>query len=96
MLTANDKPQDVVRRARAALAVSQARFGLSLGCSQGVVSKYEKGTVMPSACTLMQCVHILRDLVPGSVHSAEDPWEAVRQAMAQLSIAIAIAQRESR
>ena len=96
MLSAGDKPQDVVRRTRAFLGLSQARFGLILGCSQGVVSKYEKGTVMPSAEALMQCLHILQGYAQGSEGHALDPWDAVRQAMAQLSIALAIAQRESR
>lgn len=96
MLTAGDRPQDVVRRARACLGLSQAAFGSILGCSQGVVSKYEKGTVMPSADSLMQCLHILHGHAQGAISHPGDPWEAVRQAMAQLSIALAIAQRESR
>jgi hypothetical protein len=51
---------------------------------------------MPSADSLMQCLHILHGHAQGAISHPGDPWEAVRQAMAQLSIALAIAQRESR
>lgn len=51
---------------------------------------------MPSAEALMQCLHILQGYAQESEGHALDPWDAVRQAMAQLSIALAIAQRESR
>jgi len=93
MPTQSDKPKDYVRRARAILGLSQASFGLIIGCSQGVVSKYEKGTVNPSAETVMQCMHILQSRARGSIEPTGDPWEAVRQAMTELSIAIALAQQ---
>ncbi|WP_158636367.1 helix-turn-helix domain-containing protein [Aerolutibacter ruishenii] len=50
---------DLVGRARRKLGLKQGQFGVRLGKSQGVVSRYEKGEVEPPGEVMMHCMHIL-------------------------------------
>ncbi|MEZ2416369.1 multiprotein-bridging factor 1 family protein [Luteibacter sp. RCC_6_2] len=82
---------DIIKQARTKSGLSQGDFGHTLGKSQGVISRYEKGTVTPPGDVLMHCMNILR----GDVHppSANDPgndpgWDTVMAALDSLSSAI--------
>ncbi|TPD95128.1 helix-turn-helix domain-containing protein [Stenotrophomonas maltophilia] len=59
---------DLVARARRKLGLKQGQFAVSLGKSQGVVSRYEKGEVEPPGEVMMHCMHIL-----ASVSVVADP-----------------------
>lgn len=87
---------DLVRRARSKTGLSQGDFGHALEKSQGVISRYEKGTVTPPGNVLMHCMHILGGAMQAPATS--DPgWDAVLAALDSLSSAIRrMQQREAR
>lgn len=72
-------------------------FGNLIQRSQGIVSKYEKGVVQPNGDTLMHCLNILSTHKGASVPVLTDEgWQAIHQAMAQLSAALAALEQRSR
>lgn len=52
-----NKIKDIVRKARGEM--SQADFSKKIGKSQGLLSKYERGTANPPAETIEKCMKIL-------------------------------------
>lgn len=78
---------DLVKQARSKMGLSQGDFGHTLAKSQGVISRYENGTVTPPGDVLMHCMHILGG--NGQAPAAADPgWDAVLAALDSLSSAI--------
>lgn len=55
------EPSHIVRRARKKLQLNQSDFAVSIGKSQGVLSRYESGKVNPPVDIIMRCMHILDD-----------------------------------
>jgi predicted transcriptional regulator len=56
----NPRTAVLVRSARHRLGLNQGDFAAKIGKSQGVVSRYERGSVDPPGAVVMQCMHILR------------------------------------
>ncbi|GHD68913.1 hypothetical protein GCM10007164_11210 [Luteimonas padinae] len=81
------KPSELVSAARSLLGLSQRDFGRQLGKSQGLISKYESGHVVPPAAVVIHCMHILE--WQGGVRSGPlEGWDDVRKALAQLQRAL--------
>lgn len=96
MSTHTLRSSDVIRQARSYLGLSQQDFGELIQRSQGVVSKYEKGTVRPNGDILIQCMNIIdAHLVPLGPLAVKDGWQAVHRAMAQLSAALSAVQQQA-
>ena len=79
---------ELVTAARAKTKLSQREFGERVGKSQGLISKYESGSVAPPANVIIHCMNIL----DGRIHDADPAhggWEAVQVALAQLQKALA-------
>ena len=62
------KIRNIIREARGTM--SQAEFARRLGKSQGLISKYERGSVSPPSTTLEKCMKILEDKNKDEVSSA--------------------------
>ncbi|MBL8261060.1 MAG: helix-turn-helix transcriptional regulator [Xanthomonadaceae bacterium] len=86
--TSTSDPAQLVLRARTMLGLTQQEFGLRIGKSQGLVSKYEGGRVVPPARVVIHCVNVLNGSGPPK---EADPkgWDAVHVALAQLQQALA-------
>ena|GEM_PF-6343799 len=70
----NPQTATLVRSAREHLGLNQGEFAARIGKSQGVVSRYESGTVDPPGEIIMQCMHILhRDQASPPSHASSWP-----------------------
>lgn len=78
-------PSAVIRQARERSGLSQAAFAAKLGRTQGVVSRYESGAVMPPADVVMQAMHMTH----APPMAAAPEWAEVRAALDALENALA-------
>jgi transcriptional regulator with XRE-family HTH domain len=67
---------ELVKRAREASGLTQAKFGLLVRRPQSVVSKYERGLVEPPGGVVIHCVNLLNR--SGADRSAEDLAQLVK------------------
>lgn len=51
----------VVSAARHALGLTQSEFAVLIGCTQALVSKYERARADPPAALVIRCLHVLLD-----------------------------------
>ncbi len=56
-MTAN--PATILRNARNKLQLNQSSFASQIGKTQGTLSRYESGSVLPPSNVIMHCIHIL-------------------------------------
>jgi transcriptional regulator with XRE-family HTH domain len=79
------------------MRLSQADFGKLIHRSQGVVSKYEQGLVLPDGDTLMHCMNIVKAQIgPSATGTIDQGWEAIHRAMAQLREALEAVEHRDR
>lgn len=88
MHDARSSPANLVRLARRAEGASQRDFGAKFGKSQGIVSRYESGTVDPPAEVLMHCMHILSPPNTPTTSDLEPAITGVRLALESLERAL--------